>query len=121
MNKISRFTNLYPISKTLRFELIPQGKSLENMKSKGLIAEDQHRADSYQKVKSIIDEFHKYYIESVLAKLEIDVSEYADLYYAANKTSDRDEKMKALENTYREKYLQHLKVQMHIRIYFQKT
>jgi CRISPR-associated protein Cpf1 len=33
----NKFTNLYPVSKTLRFELKPQGKTLERMKQKDII------------------------------------------------------------------------------------
>lgn len=49
------FTNLYSLSKTLRFELRPIGKTLNNIKSTGILAEDNHRAESYKKVKIIID------------------------------------------------------------------
>ena len=38
------FTNLYPLSKTIRFELKPVGKTLENILTKGLIAKDEKRA-----------------------------------------------------------------------------
>ena len=50
---MKKFTNKFQLSKTLRFELIPQGKTLENIKSKGLIAKDDQRAISYKKMKSL--------------------------------------------------------------------
>lgn len=61
-----RFTNIYPLSKTLRFELKPIGKTLDNIISCGIIEQDKHRDSSYQRIKKIIDEYHKVFIESVL-------------------------------------------------------
>ena len=46
------FTNLYSVSKTLRFELIPQGETKDNIEKEGLIEEDFIRSDNYKKVKS---------------------------------------------------------------------
>lgn len=63
---MKRFTKIYPLSKTLRFELKPIGKTLEYITNNGLLEQDQHRADSYLQVKEIIDEYHKEFIETVL-------------------------------------------------------
>lgn len=62
----SQFTGLYPISKTLRFELKPVGKTLENIEKNGLISQDDKRAESYKAVKKIIDKYHKDFIEKSL-------------------------------------------------------
>jgi len=74
MSGLSDFTNLYSLSKTLRFELIPQGKTLEHIQDKGLLSQDEQRAESYKKVKKIIDEYHKAFIQQSLegCKLNID-------------------------------------------------
>lgn len=69
MKNFSDFTGLFSLSKTLRFELKPVGKTLENIEKKGLLAEDEHRADSYKKVKKLIDEYHKNFIENALSNL----------------------------------------------------
>ena len=37
MNNMGNFTNQYQVSKTLRFELIPQGKTLEHIQKTGII------------------------------------------------------------------------------------
>ena len=50
-NPLNQFIGLYPLSKTLRFELHPIGKTRENITSVGILAEDNHRAESYKKVK----------------------------------------------------------------------
>lgn len=60
------FTKKYQLSKTLRFELIPQGKTREHIEIKGLLQCDEQRAESYKKVKKIIDEYHKDFIEKAM-------------------------------------------------------
>ena len=57
-----QFIGIYPISKTLRFELIPIGRTLEYIERDGILNDDYHRAESYQKVKKIIDRYHKEFI-----------------------------------------------------------
>lgn len=71
MKALDDFTGLFPLSKTLRFELQPQGRTLEYIQKNSLLEQDQHRADSYVKVKKLIDEYHKAFIEDVLAQLKL--------------------------------------------------
>ena len=56
MANFENFTNLYSISKTLRFELRPIGKTQDFIEKHGLLKEDAHRADSYKKVKKLMKE-----------------------------------------------------------------
>lgn len=60
------FKRLYSLSKTLRFEAKPIGATLKNIIKSGLLEEDEHRAQSYVKVKKLIDEYHKVFIDRVL-------------------------------------------------------
>lgn len=60
------FKRLYPLSKTLRFEAKPIGATLDNIIKSGLLDEDEHRAASYVKMKKLIDEYHKVFIDRVL-------------------------------------------------------
>lgn len=71
MEAFSNFTNLYPLSKTLRFRLIPIGKTLKHFIESGILEEDQHRAESYVKVKAIIDSYHRAYIDKSLSGFEL--------------------------------------------------
>ena len=71
MNTLQQFTKLYSQSKTLRFELRPIGGTLEHIVSSGLLEQDQHRASSYSRVKEIIDEYHKAFIECVLENFKL--------------------------------------------------
>lgn len=41
MKKIDNFTNLYPLSKTLRFKLIPVGRTEENFSIKQFLEADE--------------------------------------------------------------------------------
>jgi CRISPR-associated protein Cpf1 len=64
----SKFTGLYPVSKTLRFELKPMGKTLEKIKETGIIENDKKRHNDYFDAKKIIDKYHKYFIDAALSK-----------------------------------------------------
>lgn len=75
MGTLKQFTRVYPLSKTLRFELKPIGRTLEFINSNGLLEQDQHRADSYIKVKGIIDEYHKAFIETVLNDFKLNYTD----------------------------------------------
>lgn len=75
MTSLRNFTRVYPLSKTLRFELRPIGRTLEFITSSGLLEQDQHRAESYVQVKKIIDEYHKAFIESVLDEFKFHENE----------------------------------------------
>lgn len=74
MNTFEELTGLYSLSKTLRFELKPMGKTLENIERKGLIAQDEKRAEEYEKVKMIIDEYHKAFIKMCLYDFSLKVT-----------------------------------------------
>jgi len=55
------------VSKTLRFELIPQGETRAHLND--LIAEDEQRAEDYKEVKKYIDRYHKWFIDDCLSKV----------------------------------------------------
>lgn len=86
------FINMYSLSKTLRFELKPQGKTKDFIERDGILDTDFHRAESYKKVKKLIDEYHKVFIDKVLSGVSLDgLEEYAVLYNNAHR-SDKEEK-----------------------------
>ena len=97
---IDEFTNLYPVTKTIRFRLIPVGKTEENFVNKKLLEEDERRAEDYIKVKSLIDRYHKKFIEDTLNQVDIidtALNDYADLYFVSNKSDDVKDDMRSLE------------------------
>ena len=111
MNTIEQFTGLYPLSKTLRFELKPIGKTLEHIQAHGLLEQDNHRAESYVKVKEIIDRYHKALIERVLGNLKLNVDDegnrnsrlddYYDHYMCASKDEALQKKFEDVKKALR--------------------
>ena len=105
-----QFINRYPLSKTLRFSLIPVGETENNFNKNLLLEKDKQRAENYEKVKDYIDRFHKEYIESVLSKARIEkVDEYANLYWKSNKDDSDIKAMESLENDMRKQISKQLK------------
>lgn len=95
---LAAFTNQYQLSKTLRFELIPQGRTLQHIQQKGLLSRDQQRADSYQQMKKTIDAFHKHFIDLAMQQVHLSkLAEYQDLYEASGERKKTDEYKKELE------------------------
>ena len=66
MKNLKQFVGLYPVSKTLRFELQPIGKTKENIEKNGILARDEQRAEDYTIVKELIDDYHKQFIKGQL-------------------------------------------------------
>lgn len=99
MKTFNDLTGLYSLSKTLRFELKPVGRTLENIETKGLIAQDEQRAEEYEKVKAIIDRYHKSFIRMCLSSLHLklqssgsydSLEEYENLASKAKRTEDEE-------------------------------
>lgn len=104
-----KFINRYQLSKTLRFSLIPIGKTEENFNKNLLLEQDKSRAENYAKVKEYIDRYHKDYIENVLTKAKIEkINEYADLYWKSNKDDSDTKDMESLENDMRKQIAKQL-------------
>ena len=104
MQNIERFTGLYSLSKTLRFELKPVGSSLQHIVDSGVLEEDRHRAESYKKVKALIDEYHKTFIDSILANLVLapnELEQYSALYHKSGKTDVEKKAMEKIKETLR--------------------
>ena len=81
---ISKMTNQYNLSKTLRFSLLPIGATSDNVRL-DVLSNDQKRADEYGSVKKIIDRYHKQFIESSLIGFSFDealLEQAAQKYYA---------------------------------------
>lgn len=96
--------NKYPVSKTIRFSLIPVGKTEENFNKNHFLESDIKRAEDYKKVKGYIDRFHKEFIETVLDKTVLnndDLEEYYALYNKSNKTDADKKQLNKIEGNIR--------------------
>lgn len=84
------FTNLYSLSKTLRFELKPIAQTKENIEKGKFLESDKKKSEDYKDVKKIIDNYHKYFIDDVLKNATFDWKklEEAIKEYSKNKSDD---------------------------------
>ena len=117
------FIGKYPLSKTLRFELKPVGKTLAHIEAKGLLAEDTHRAESYQKVKKLIDRFHKPFIEEVLDSFcfsENELNEFLHLYNLSKKSDAEQKEFSKIQAQLRKTVAQQFKKHPHYQGLFKK-
>ena len=118
MSKFNEFVGLYPISKTLRFELKPIGKTLEHIQRNKLLEYDAVRADDYVKVKKNIDAYHKYLIDEALSgftfETEADgrrnnsLSEYYLCYNLRKRNEQEQKTFKTIQNNLRKQIVDKL-------------
>lgn len=95
---MQQFINKYTLSKTLRFELKPIGKTLENIQTKGLLQQDAIRAKSYQEVKKLIDRYHQYFIELALDGLKLNnLQDFQEQYLASPEEKKKEDFKKKFE------------------------
>ena len=72
MNDLKQFIGIYPVSKTLRFELKPVGKTQEWIEKNKILENDEQKSKDYPKVKALIDEYHKVCINESLKNVHFD-------------------------------------------------
>ena len=104
MTAFESFTNLYWLSKTLRFELRPIGKTLEHIQNGVILTNDERRAESYKKVKKIIDEYHKLFIENALHGFQLsseNLQAYFEYFNINNKDDSQKKKFEELQGKLR--------------------
>lgn len=70
---LSAFIGKYPLSKTLRFELRPQGRTQEWIDKKGILEKDRMLAEDYERMKRIIDDYHCCFINKVLESPSVNI------------------------------------------------
>ena len=111
MESMKDLTGLYSLSKTLRFELKPIGKTLEHIERKGLLTQDEQRAEEYELMKGIIDRYHKAFITMCLRNCKIKVNntddeldsleEYSSLLSKSKRDADDEDKLEKIKENLR--------------------
>lgn len=98
MKKIDQFTNLYDVSKTLRFRAIPVGKTQENITMKRILEEDETRAEAYADVKKLMDRYHKVFIDRVLSGVQLNnLDKYIELFLKQSKSDAQKKELELIE------------------------
>lgn len=67
-NPFASFTNHYSLSKTLRFELKPVGKTQEMLKQNKVFEKDETIDDSYNQAKFYFDTLHQQFIDEAMTQ-----------------------------------------------------
>ena len=93
IDEFSGQKNGYSVSKTLRFELKPIGKTLENISKGKFLESDKKKSEDYKDAKKIIDNYHQYFIDEVLKTANLDWQKLADEIKEYSKTKDDDAKL----------------------------
>ena len=107
----NKYTKLNPVQKTIRFELKPIGKSLDNLNKSGLLDRDRQLAECYPIMKDMIDEYHKAFINSHLEGYDADWTSLSNAIQNNRESNpdNRDKNRKELErikSEYREKIVE---------------
>ena len=65
------FTNQYSVSKTLKFELKPVGKTLQMLKENRVLENDKQIDENYHKAKVFFDRLHREFVIEALTGASI--------------------------------------------------
>ena len=97
LKTFDNFTNLYELSKTLRFELRPVGKTSELLKEQRVFAKDKKVLENYKIAKKYFDKLHRKFVRDALNDAGLDFEEYKKAYFAYVKKNKDDRKKEAAE------------------------
>ena len=111
-NFYSSFTNCYGISKTLRFSLIPQFETGENIRKNGILFSDKEKSVNYEKIKPILDKCHIKYIEEKMTGYSDDWSELYEALLEAQRDKSLKKDLESVQKKYRKKISTYLKKDM---------
>ena len=95
---IEGMTKLFKVTKTIRFELRPIGKTLENLKKNKTIFKDEKINSDFQQVKLWLDDLHKEYIEKTLQKLsentnfKEEIKKYEEIHLSNSNQLEKEKK-----------------------------
>ena len=67
----SSMNNLFPVSKTLSFRLVPMGNTLDTIRRNSVIEDAEQLKKDYEVLKAAADRVHKRFIEQTLSQLHL--------------------------------------------------
>lgn len=102
---MDNFTNLYSLSKTLRFELRPIAETKENIEKGKFLESDKKKSEDYKDVKKIIDNYHKYFIDDVLKNASFNWKNLEEAIREYNKDKSDDSALESEQKKLREEII----------------
>ena len=113
----SQFTGLYPVSKTLRFELKPIGKTLDYIQKKKIIKQDEEKSVKYVEAKQIIDKYHKYFISEALKDVNLDWNPLQKAFedYLTNRNTSAKKNLEKTQESFRKEIAKKLSEHKHFK------
>lgn len=106
---LSEFVNQNAITKTLRFRLLPVGKTQEHIDKKELFKNDFIRDKNYPLLKETADDFYRYYLREQLDDLSLDWVDLAQAYDSILNQDSRGDTLLKVTSEYRKTLLQIIK------------
>ena len=104
MKNFKNFTNLYELSKTLRFELRPVGETTKMLKENKVFDIDENIKKKYEATKPFFDRLHRKFVKEALSNIALEgLSDYLETYKKF--TNDRKDKESQKELEKQEKLL----------------
>lgn len=111
MADFSEFTNMYSLSKTLRFELKPIGNTQAMLEENQVLQKDEHRQLAYKAIKPYFDQLHREFVQESLAEAVINgIGDYSEVLssYKKDRTSKTIQKdIDAQKKLLREQVVSH--------------
>lgn len=71
-----QFVNKYSLSKTLRFELRPAGKTQKMLEEARVFQKDEIVQSNYEQIKPFFDELHRKFVQDALKDVQLDLAIY---------------------------------------------
>lgn len=110
-----KFTNLYSLSKTLRFELRPIGNTQNMLDNAGIFEKDKLRQEKYAQTKPFFDDLHREFIDECLQSRKInDLEKYFKKLKEVQKNKKDKQTQKEFKDVSRE-------LRTEINSYFEKN
>ena len=105
MKDLKQFIGIYPVSKTLRFELRPVGKTQEWIEKNRVLENDESKAADYPVVKKLIDEYHKVCIRESMKDVHLDWAPLKEAMeeYQKKKSDDAKKRLEAEQTMMRKR------------------
>lgn len=110
-SSFEEFTNLYELSKTLRFELKPVWETLNNLENDWVIQKDKEVEENYNKIKVFFDSLHREFVKQSLENWYLNlIEDFYNSYIELNKNQE-NKKNKTLQKEF-EKASKNLKKEL---------